>query len=195
LEPIQFDEQYITGICNRDPEVESHFVAHFKMPVWLQARRQLREPDKAEDAAQETVLRVLRYFRSGKRLEFPERLPAFVHSTCRNVTLEMQRENRRYRQVPENCPDPVDTCGNLELQIVTDERRRMVWEILAQLPDKERGLLQQAVLEEVDKGELCRSLGVNQEYLRVLLFRARQLFRAELQKKEAKERVKTGGAG
>lgn len=190
MEPFPFDERYITGIRNRDPAIESHFVAHFKMPVWLQARRQLRALDMAEDAAQETVLRVLRYFRTGKTLEFPERLPAFVHSICHNVTLEMLRAKSRYQQAPENSPDPVDTRGNLELQIVTGERKKMVWEVLAQLPDKDRELLQRGVLEEADKDVLCHSLGVNPEYLRVLLFRARQRFRAELLKREAMDRAK-----
>jgi len=195
VETLQFDERYITGIRNRDPEIESHFVAYFKIPVWLKARRQLRAPDMAEDAVQETLLRVLRYFRSGKRLELPARLPAFVQSICLNVTLEMLRAKSRYRQAPENRPDPVDPRGNLELQIVNDERKRMVLEILAQLPDKDRELLQLGVLEAVDKGELCQRIGVNQEYLRVLLFRARQRFRSELIKREAKGRAKSGGAG
>jgi RNA polymerase sigma-70 factor, ECF subfamily len=195
VETFQFDQRYIAGIRNRDSEIESHFVAYFKMPVWLKARRQLRAPDMAEDAVQETLLRVLRYFRSGKSLELPARLPAFIQSICHNVTLEMLRAKSRYRQVPENKRDPVDPRGNLELQIRTDERKRMVREILDKLPDKDRELLQLAILEDVDKRELCQRFGVNREYLRVLLFRARQRFRAELVKREAKGRAKSGGAG
>ena len=203
MEPFPFDEHYITGLRNRDPEVESHFAAFFKMPVWLKARRQLRAPDLAEDATQETMLRVLRYFRSGKTMEFPERLPAFVQSICHNVTLEMLRAKGRYRQVPENSPEPVDTRANLELQVVTSERKRIVAEVLAQLPDKDRELLQLAMLDEMDKGDLCNRLGVNPEYLRVLLYRARQRFRTELLKTgalkepspEAKTRPKVRGAG
>jgi len=194
VETPQFDERYITGIRNRDPEVESHFVAYFKMPVWLKAKRQLRAPDLAEDAVQETVLRVLRYFRSGKKLEFPERLPAFVQSICHNVTLEMLRAKSRFRQVAENSPDPVDTRHSQELQVITEERKQMVRDVLAQLPVKDRELLQQAMLEDVDKEELCRRLGVDQKYLRVLLFRARQRFRAELLKREANQ-AKSRGAG
>jgi len=46
--------------------------------IWLKVRRQLTAPDLVEDACQETLLRVLRYFRSGKGLDNRERLPAFV---------------------------------------------------------------------------------------------------------------------
>ncbi len=195
MESFQFDERYINGLRSRDPEIEAHFVAFFKMPIWLKARRQLRAPDMAEDAAQETVLRVLRYLRSGQELKFPERLPAFVQSVCHNVTLEMLRAKGRYRQVAENSPDPVDSRCNLDLQIVTAERKRMVWEVLAQLPEKDRELLRLAMMEDADKLEVCRRLGVKQQYLRVLLFRARQRFRTELLRKEGRGGAMSGGAG
>jgi len=41
-------------------------------------------------------------------------------------------------------------------------------------------------LEEMDKSEICRRFQVNEEYLRVLLYRARMRFRAELLKREGK---------
>lgn len=195
MEPYPFNESYIAGLRGRDPAIESHFVAYFKMPLWLKARRQLRAADRAEDAVQETLLRAFRYFQSGKGLDFPERLPAFVQSICHNVTLEMIRANDRYRQAPENSPDPEDPRIDLHLQIVTEERQRMVHEVLAQLPDKERELLQLAAIEEMDKDALCERYGVSQEYLRVLLFRARQRFLAEIRKRRGEPPPKVRGAG
>jgi DNA-directed RNA polymerase specialized sigma24 family protein len=106
LETPRFDERYIAGLRDRDPEAEAHFVAHFRKPIWLKAQRQLRAPDMVEDACQETILRVFHYFRSGKGLENPERLPAFVHTVCHNVTLEMIRSKTRYSQMPETGFDP-----------------------------------------------------------------------------------------
>ncbi|HVN04959.1 MAG TPA: sigma-70 family RNA polymerase sigma factor [Bryobacteraceae bacterium] len=195
METYPFNERYIGGLRDRDPEIESHFVAYFKMPLWLKARRQLRATDRAEDAVQETLLRAFRYFQSGKGLEFPERLPAFVQSICHNVTLEMIRANDRYRQAPENSPDPEDPRIDLHLQIVTEERQRLVHEVLAQLPDKDRELLQLAAIEEKDKEELCARYGVSQEYLRVLLFRARQRFLTEIRKRGGGTPLKARGAG
>src|SRR5262249_4260833 len=65
-------------------QAEAYRLGH-GFTIWLKARRQLRAPDLVEDACQETLLRVLRYFRSGKGLDNRERLPAFVHSVCHNV--------------------------------------------------------------------------------------------------------------
>ena len=195
VETLYFDERYAAGLRNQDPEVESHFVAYFKTPIWLKARRQLRAPDMIEDAVQETLLRVLRYFRSGKTLESPERLAAFVHSVCHNVTLEMIRSKTRYVQVSENAPEPADHRDDAELQLVTEERKRLVREILGRLPEKDRELLRLAMLEEVENPELCRRFGVTQDYLRVLLHRARLRFRDALLKAEAKTQARSLGAG
>ena len=184
LETSCFDERYITGLRDRDPEAEAHFVAHFRKPIRLKAMRQLRAPDLVEDACQETILRVFHYFRSGKRLENPERLPAFVHTVCHNVTLEMIRSKTRYNQMPESGYDLPDSGSGPHGQLVTRERQELVREILSQLPEKDRELLRLAMLEEVDRAELCKRFGASEEYLRVLLCRARMRFRDELLKRQ-----------
>ena len=125
METSQFDERYIAGLRNRDPEVESHFAAYFRTPVWLKARRQLRTPEEAEDTVQETLLRSLRYFNSGKSLEFPERLPAF-----RSICLPQRDPGALARQgprpaSPENTRELVDHRANPELQVVTEQRKQL----------------------------------------------------------------------
>ena len=192
---ILFDEAYITGIQNRDPRIESHLFAHFKMAVWVKAWRKLRSAEEAEDVVQETLFRVLRYFRAGNRLGDPARLPAFVHTTCQNVTHEILRARGRNPQVPENMAEPVDSAPDLDLQIVTKERQRLVKDILKQLPQKDAELLRLAVLEDLEKEELCEIYGVSEEYLRVLLHRARQRFRAALLKTGAKNLAAGGKIG
>jgi RNA polymerase sigma-70 factor (ECF subfamily) len=187
LETSCFDERYIAGLRDRDPEAEAHFVAHFRKPIWLKALRQLRAPDLVEDACQETLLRVFHYFRSGKRLENPERLPAFVHTVCHNVTLEMIRSKTRYSQMPESGYDLPDNRSGPYGEMVTRERKELVRQVLARLPEKDRDLLRLALFEEADKAELCARFHVNEEYLRVLLHRARVRFRDELLKRQSEK--------
>lgn len=180
MNPLPFDERYINGLRNRDAEIEAHFVSYFKMPLWIKAKRQLRSGDLAQDAVQDTMLRVLHFFRSDKSLESPERLPGFVCKTCHNVTLEMLRARSRHPQPPELAMEPPDRGPNPELQLVSEERKRLVRKILDQLSPKDRELLQSAMLEEMDTAELCERFDVKPEYLRVLLYRARQRFREAL---------------
>jgi RNA polymerase sigma-70 factor, ECF subfamily len=181
-----FDTGYMARLRNREAETEAHFVAYFRTPIWLKARRRLGAPDLVADACQETLMRVLKFLRSGKLLDYPERLPAFVNSVCHNVTLEMMRSQSRYGQMAADEQEPAGPWEDPDMHLITEERKQLVREILAQLSERDRDLLRQAFLAETDKAELCMRFGVNETYLRVLLHRARIHFRDAL--------LKTSGA-
>jgi RNA polymerase sigma-70 factor (ECF subfamily) len=51
------------------------------------------------------------------------------------------------------------------------------------MPVRDRGVLQAIFLDERDRDEVCREFGVDGEYLRVLLFRAKQSFKVEYLKR------------
>ena len=53
------------------------------------------------------------------------------------------------------------------------EREKKVREIPEKLSERDRRLLREVFLEERDKDQVCRDFGVDREYLRVLLHRAR----------------------
>src|ERR1039458_111847 len=58
------------------------------------------------------------------------------------------------------------------------ETEKKVLEVLDQLSERDRRLLREVFLEERDKDEVCRDFGVDREYLRVLLHRAKQSFKS-----------------
>jgi len=47
------------------------------------------------------------------------------------------------------------------------------------MKERDRELLRAIFLEEKEKDEICREFGVGREYLRVLLHRAKECFRAK----------------
>jgi RNA polymerase sigma-70 factor (ECF subfamily) len=59
-----------------------------------------------------------------------------------------------------------------------DETQRVVRNILGDLPERDRRLLQSVLLEERDKDEVCAELGLSRDYLRVLVHRAKQSFKS-----------------
>jgi RNA polymerase sigma-70 factor (ECF subfamily) len=61
--------------------------------------------------------------------------------------------------------------------------KRKVREILLRLAPRDRSLLKAIFLEERDRDEVCRQFGVEREYLRVLLHRAKQEFKVEYVKR------------
>ena len=180
----RFDQSYLAGLKSRDPEVEAHLVRTFRKPLWLKLRARLSSPELIEDACQEALLRIFTYFRAGKTLEFPERLPAFVNAVANNVALELLRADRRHDPLPEGAQDPPDYLTP-EMQAVTQERKLLVQKVLAGLPELDREILRLTFLQDEDRDEICRRLGVDRGYLRVLLHRAKLRFRELLEESES----------
>jgi len=173
-----FDESYLDRLCSGDFRTESHFVAYFSELIQLKLRSRVNSPHIIEDLRQETFARVFAALRSEGRLRQPERLGAFVNSVCNHVLLEHYRSSSRESPVEEesaNVPDPsLDVVAILSLK----EMEQKVRQVLDELSEKDRRLLREIFLEERDKDAVCQDFGVDRDYLRVLLHRAKQAFKA-----------------
>ena len=190
-----FDGEYVERLRRGDEEVERHFTRYFGDLLLLKLRGRLRSPQLAEDARQETFLRVLNRLRTKGSIEHPERLGAFVNSVCENILSEMFRAESRFKQVPENTPEQAGTSPTPESQFITEERKTLVKEGLAKLSDSDRTVLRQVFLDERDKDEVAHELGMNRDYLRVRIHRALGRLRSALaQKGELERMAKSTGA-
>ena len=174
-----FDEGYVERLRAGDFRTQEHFGAYFSALIQVKLRSRLQSREAIEDVRQETFARFYVALRAGKILH-PERLGSFVNSVCNNVLLEHYRSAARHSSLDDDdeqkdIPAPaMDLVGIL----VAKETEDKVREILEQLPERDRRLLRQVFLEERDKDEVCRDFGVDREYLRVLLHRAKQSFKA-----------------
>lgn len=178
---VSFDSSYLDRLVQGDRNTEEHFTEYFGTLLHLKLRNRLRSAQLIEDVRQETLLRVLKVVRS-KGIEQPERLGAFVHSVCRNVLMEQLRMEGRHAPLAEDGPEPVDARVDIERPIHQEEMRTAIETVLEALPAKDRSILRMLFLKEAPKEEICRLLNVDQDYLRVLLHRAKSRFRAEFLK-------------
>ena len=174
-----FDAPYVERLRSGDFRTQEHFVAYFTELIQLKLRARLRTPQAIEDVRQETFARVFATLRSPEGIRQPERLGAFVNSVCNNVLLEHYRASSRDSSLedePEqDFPDPViDVLG----AVAARQMEEKVREILEELPERDRRLIREVFLEERDKDEVCRDFGVDRDYLRVLLHRAKQSFKS-----------------
>lgn len=133
--------------------------------------------EEIEDVPQEVFRRFFRALRSPGGIRSGKSLGAYVNSVCNHVLLEGYRRKRdpepldRGVEVPDPKPSVLD-------EILTNEMKRMVRRVLDDLEPKDAGLLRAVFLDERDKDEVCRENGVDRDYLRVLLFRAKERFRS-----------------
>lgn len=184
LVSAQFDAGYLRRLRSGDFETESHFTAYFSNVIWLKLRNRVRARHLIDEIRQETFARVLKYLQSGKTIEYPERFGGFVLSVCNNVMLEVLRHESR--QSPTGLAvEPRDERVRFADDIVTEERKRMVRQVLADLPEKDRALLRMVFLEEGDRSAISRHFQVDNDYLRVLLHRAKERFREIVREKGA----------
>jgi RNA polymerase sigma-70 factor (ECF subfamily) len=173
-----FDQTYLERLCSGDFRTESHFVAYFSELIQLKLRSRVKSPQAIEDLKQETFARVFAALRTEGKLRQPERLGAFVNSVCNNVLLEHYRSGSREDSIEDeegtDFPDTsVDILGFVEQKQMADNVRQ----ILEELPERDRRVLREIFLEERDKDAVCRDFGVDRDYLRVLLHRARLAFK------------------
>jgi len=195
LQFYKFDEAYLERLCSGDFRTESHFVAYFSELIQLKLRSRVNSPQAAEDLRQETFARVFVALRSEGRLRQPERLGAFVNSVCNNVLLEYYRSASRDNSVEEedgaNVPDPsLDVVAILSHK----EMQQKVRQVLDELSERDRRLLREIFLEERDKDGVCKDFNVDRDYLRVLLHRAKQAFKAIYLKNSPAEELRSKGA-
>jgi RNA polymerase sigma-70 factor (ECF subfamily) len=177
-----FDHEYLARLRDGDAETEDHFVAHFANVIRLSLRYRLRSWQLIEDIRQETFLRVLNFLRSDRSMDHPERLGAYVHSVCINVMMELLRASTRHPPMPEDAHNVADQRVNTESRVVTRERKEMVRVLLDELSVKDREILRAVFLEEAEKNEVCERFGVDRDYLRVLVHRAKVRFREAFEK-------------
>lgn len=180
MERQTFDASYVQRLRDGDAGTQENFTRYFSELIACKLRARLRSPQMVEDIRQETFLRVFVTLRRNG-LEHPERLGAFVLAVCNNVMLEALRQSGKAQQLPENAPEPADERVDVEAGVVTEERKATVRNVLATMSGKDRDLLRSVFLEERDKDEVCREHKVDRQYLRVLLHRARNRFRAALE--------------
>lgn len=179
LQFATFDVSYLEQLRSGDARTEEHFVTYFSELIRLKLRSRLNSKEAIEDVRQETFVRVLVLVRSEGALRQPDRLGALVNSVCNNVLLEHYRSKTKRETVIDD--EPESTFVNRDpsaLSILeSKDTRRLVRQILQELNEKDRRLLQSVLLEERDKDAVCAEFGVTREYLRVLVHRAKQSFK------------------
>lgn len=178
MELYSFDEAYVQRLRAADPATQQHFVKYFSDLILIKLRARYMQPHIIDDIRQETFARVLTILKRENALDHPERLGAFVNSVCNNVMMEHFRSSTRAQGFEEDF-DPPDENIDMDRAMVSEQAQKQVSQILAKLPERDRQILKQLFLEEKNKDDICREMGVDRDYLRVLLHRAKSQFRAK----------------
>jgi RNA polymerase sigma-70 factor (ECF subfamily) len=177
-----FDKSYVERLRAGDRSTEDHFVTYFEQLLRIKLRSRTLTSDRVEDLRQETFIRVIAAVRREGGVRQPERFGAFVNSICNNVLLEFYRSSAKNQPIDDSHFEIPDKVLDLEGMMVTKQSSARVRQVLDDLPRKDRDLLRSIFLEDKEKDDVCREFGVDRDYLRVLLHRAKERFRALYEK-------------
>jgi RNA polymerase sigma-70 factor (ECF subfamily) len=173
-----FNEDYVRRLTDGDSAAGEHFAAYFERVLFLKLRVRLSSFESIEDVLQETLLRVLLILRQRSGVNRPERFGAFVNGVCDHVMQEFRRMDECTEFWDEtNMEEPIDPTVDTDARLVDAESKRVIQQVFAVLPARDRRILQALYLDEMDRAEVCRLLQVDGDYLRVLLKRAKTHFR------------------
>jgi len=184
LQFYSFSADYVQSLCAGDRQAQEHFAAYFTELLQLKLRSRLQSPQAIEDVRQETFVRVFSALRKDGGLRQPERLGAFVNQICNHVLFEHYHaagasESLDVEGRPELAARGADALDIVAARQIKDK----VTEILLDLAPRDRLLLKAVFLDERDRDEVCGEFGVDRDYLRVLLHRAKQEFKTEYVKR------------
>ena len=187
MDLFPFDDDYVRRLREGDRETEAHFYAYFRDLLHAKLRRKLRSPQAVEEIRQEVFLRTLARL---DEIQDGRKLGAFVNSTCNHVLMEYYRQESRAVSLDAQ-PDMAETAGaDLEGSFDSVRNSARVRKVLSTLDEREAAILAAVFLEEGDKEAICQRYGIDRQYLRVLLHRAKGKFRtAYLRRKSGKRAI------
>ena len=150
--------------------------------VYRIAYAALRRHHDAEDATQETFMRVLRYSSKLATVDDPK---TWLARIAWRVAVDRSRQRGSTHEIPLEDPEkPVAEVASSDIpadQTVHGTQLSAALErMIAALPEKLRQPLILSTIEEMSPREVAATLGINEAAVRSRVFRARQILREKL---------------
>jgi RNA polymerase sigma-70 factor (ECF subfamily) len=171
------DETLVARAGRGDRAAASALVLRHTDRIFAASYRMLGERAGAEDATQETFLRLwknaARWRPQGAKFE------TWLYKVAMNVCLDRLR--KRGREAPEEAaPERADSAPRADEQIMAEERRLAVEGALAELPERQRLAVTLCHYQELSNIEAAEIMEVSVDALESLLARGRRALRDAL---------------
>lgn len=166
---------------SRDEIVEKMVREHSRL-VYRIAYAVLRQHHDAEDATQETFMRVLRY---SSKLAAVEDAKTWLARIAWRVAVDRSKRHGRNREVPLEDPGGQDermasSATPADERLQGNQAGAVLDKLIAALPEKLRAPLILSAVEEMSPREIAATLNINEAAVRSRIFRARQILKEKL---------------
>lgn len=178
MDLFPFDDLYVRRLKEHDRGIEAHFFQYFRSLLFSKLRKRL-PPQDIDDVIQDVLTRVLTRI---EELRDSRKLGAFVLGFCNRVLLEWYRKESRTEPLTD-AHETIAGRSDVEKEFLNEQTVARVRRVLGRLGERDAAILREIFLEEDDREEICRRHGVDAQYLRVLLHRAKKEFKEAYRQK------------
>jgi RNA polymerase sigma factor (sigma-70 family) len=164
------DDRLTRRAAGGDERAFAAIFRRYHQPLYRFCLALVGNPEDAQDALQNTMVKVLRALPGEKRrIE----LKPWLYRIARNESVDLLRRRRETRQLDVEHAAP----GGLAEDAATRERLRLLLADLAELPERQREALVMRELGGLDSAEIGSALGTSGAVARQTLYEARQSLR------------------
>lgn len=145
-----------------------HSVERLRGDLLRQAKRLLESEDDAEDAVQETLMKL--WMLKG-RIPDADKMRNMAAVVCRNVALNMSRDARQ--SVPIETSEVITMQGNPQVLLEERESRQKLKHSIEALAEKQRAILRMRNVENISYADIAKIIGTSESSVRGMISKAR----------------------
>ena len=172
------DRQFVAGLYQRHRDF-----------LLRCAQKILNDPDRAEEALHEAMLRVIRSLERVRQIPAEELLPYLV-TIVQTASIDLYHKTNRERQAARgrerDWAESLSGTEDTELLLIRREQAELLRECLKTLPQREIDLLNYYYILELPYKEIARLTGLTAENARMIVCRAKKKVLAAYREKGGK---------
>ena len=135
---------------------------------------------EAEDVVQDVIIKM---WKMGERLNDVENLESFALRLTRNLSIDRQRMKVNQTESFDELEDFHGGISNsIESRLEQQERIDSIRDIMMQMPEKQRSVMQLRDFEGKSYKEIALALEISEDQVKVNIFRARQFVKSRIAK-------------
>lgn len=145
-----------------------HSAEGLRSDLLRQAKHYLDNLDDAEDAVQETLVKL---WVARSRIDDGSKMRNMASVICRNVSLNILREMKS--SVPIDDAGTIVAHGNPQVQLEERESRQKLKRSILALTDKQRAILKMRNVENMSYADIANIIGTSESSVRGMISKAR----------------------
>lgn len=168
------DQHYINLAIEGDTNAFAALVDRYKDMVFTLSLKMLQNREEAEEAAQDTFIKT---YKSLNRFKGDSKFSTWIYKITYNNCLDRLKKQKRNRPVvaiDEFTEHQVKSLMNVLETIEENERKEMIKNCLDLLPAEESFLLTLYYFNENSLKEISSIIGINENNVKIKLFRSRK---------------------